>query len=48
MTSSTKEVVAVTRLDGDPVGEGVPGPLWKRVHALYQDFKERLIRGEVA
>ena len=47
VTSSTKEVVAVTRLDGDPVGEGVPGPLWKRVHALYQDFKERLIRGEV-
>jgi D-alanine transaminase len=48
MTSSTKEVVPVTRLDGEPVGEGVPGPLWERVHGLYQDFKERLIRGDVA
>ena len=48
VTSSTKEVVPVTRLDGEAVGEGVPGPLWQRVHGLYQDFKERLIRGEVA
>jgi D-alanine transaminase len=48
VTSSTREVVAVTRLDGEPVGEGVPGPLWKRVHDLYQDFKARLIRGDVA
>jgi len=47
VTSSTREVVAVTRLDGEPVGEGVPGPLWKRVHDLYQDFKARLIRGDV-
>ncbi len=47
VTSSTREVVAVTRLDGEPVGEGVSGPLWKRVHDLYQDFKARLIRGDV-
>ena len=48
VTSSTKEVVPVTRLDGEAVGEGVPGPLWQRVHGLYQNFKERLIRGDVA
>lgn len=47
VTSSTREVVAVTRLDGEPVGEGVPGPLWERIHGLYQDFKARLIRGDV-
>jgi D-alanine transaminase/branched-chain amino acid aminotransferase len=27
MTSSTKGVLAVTRLDGKPVGDGRPGPL---------------------
>ena len=47
VSSSTKEVVPVIRLDGDPVGEGVPGPLWERIHGLYQEFKQRLIRGDV-
>ena len=39
ITSSTKEVLAVTRLDGAAVGDGKPGPLFRRMHALYQDFK---------
>ena len=47
VTSSTKEVAPVIWLDGDPVGKGAPGPLWERVHGLYQDFKRRLIRGDV-
>ena len=47
VTSSTKEVVPVVRLDGDPVGAGVPGPQWQRVHGLFQDFKRRLVRGDV-
>lgn len=34
ITSSTKDVVPVTRLDGRPVGSGSPGPLWRRAHAL--------------
>lgn len=42
ITSSTREVVAVTRLDGEPVGSGRPGPLWHRVHALFQAFKAGL------
>ena len=39
LTSSTKEVLAVTTLDGKPVGDGKPGPLFRRMHALYQQFK---------
>ncbi len=41
ITSSTKDVVPVTRLDGRPVGSGIPGPLWRRVHALFLDWRER-------
>jgi D-alanine transaminase len=47
VSSSTKEVAPVVRLDGRPVGEGVAGPLWERMHGLFQDFKQRLIRGDV-
>lgn len=47
VTSSTKEVAPVVRLDGEPVGEGLPGPLWQRVQGLFQDYKQRLVRGEV-
>ena len=42
LTSSTKEVLAVTTLDGKPVGDGKPGPVFRRMHALYQDHKARL------
>jgi D-alanine transaminase len=39
LTSSTKEVLAVTALNGQPVGTGKPGPVFRRVHALFQEFK---------
>ncbi len=39
LTSSSKEVLPVTRLNGDRVGNGLPGPLWKRVHQLLQALK---------
>jgi D-alanine transaminase len=44
LTSSTKEVLAVTTLDGKPVGDGKPGPLFRRMHALYQQFKREHMR----
>ena len=44
LSSSTKEVLAVTTLDGKPVGDGRPGPLFKRMHALFQEHKARLPR----
>ena len=44
VTSSTKEVLAITTLDGKPVGDGAPGMLFKRMHALYQEFKRDVMR----
>jgi D-alanine transaminase len=44
VTSSTKEVLAITTLDGKPVGDGKPGMLFRRMHALYQDFKRDVMR----
>jgi D-alanine transaminase len=45
VTSSSKEVLAIVQLDGRPVGDGRPGPVFKRVHKLYQDFKRDVMRG---
>jgi D-alanine transaminase len=42
LSSSTKEVLAVTTIDGQPVGSGKPGPAFRRMHALYQDHKARM------
>ena len=47
LTSSTKEVTAVTTLDGRPVGNGKPGPVFWRMHAAYQVFKHTVMRGNV-
>ena len=44
LTSSTKEVLAITQLDGKPVGSGKPGPMFARLHSLYQDFKRNVMR----
>ena len=41
LTSSTREVLAVTKLDGEPVGGRKPGPLWKKAYALFQDAKRK-------
>lgn len=48
LTSSSKEVLAVTMLDGQPVGTGAPGPLFKRMHTLFQEYKSRLARAQAA
>lgn len=45
-TSSTKEVIAITTLDGKPVGNaahaGKPGPLFWKVLELFQAYKRQL------
>ncbi len=45
MTSSTREIMPVVRLDGVAVGTGVPGSLARRMDALYQQFKQDVMRG---
>jgi D-alanine transaminase len=47
ITSSSKEVIAATRLNGAKVGDGRPGPLWRRIYGYYQEYKSRLIAGDV-
>ncbi len=44
MTSSTKEVLAITTLDGQPVGKGKPGPVGEKMWQWYQDFKNTVMR----
>ena len=44
VTSSSKEVLAIVALDGKPVGDGRPGPVFRRMHQLYQDFKQKVMR----
>ena len=44
VTSSSREVLPITTLDGKPVGSGKPGPVGARVYALYQEFKARVMR----
>lgn len=44
VTSSTKEVLAVTTLDGKPVGSSKPGAVFRRMHQLYQEFKRTVMR----
>ena len=43
-TSSSKEVLAIVTLDGKPVGDGKPGPLFRRMYGLYQEFKQKVMR----
>ncbi len=44
--SSTKEVVPITALDGEPVGHGAdagkPGPLFAKMYELFQIYKREL------
>lgn len=44
LTSSTKEVLPITTLDGNPVGTGKPGPMFTRLYTLYQNFKHEVMR----
>ena len=44
LTSSTKEVLAITTLDGKPVGTGKPGAMFAKLHMLYQNFKRDVMR----
>ena len=43
-TSSTREVLAVTTLDGEPVGDGRPGLLGQRMLEWYQAYKLSVMR----
>jgi D-alanine transaminase len=52
ITSTTKEALAITRLDGLPVGHGAnagrPGPVLAQVRALFHDYKVMFAAGQYA
>ncbi|MGZ5181948.1 MAG: D-amino acid aminotransferase [Ramlibacter sp.] len=39
LSSATKEVLPVTTIDGRPVGNGRPGPIYEKLYAGYQQAK---------
>jgi len=41
VSSSTKEVLPVTMLDGVAVSSGNPGAIWKQLDSLYQQYKQQ-------
>jgi D-alanine transaminase len=45
ITSSTREIMPVTLLDGRAVGLGAPGPVWKTMIGFYQAYKASIRRG---
>ena len=44
LCSSTREVLAIVTLDGQTIGDGHPGPLFRKMYDLYQDYKHRIMR----
>ena len=42
ITAATREVLPITRLDGKPVGNGQPGPIYRRLRAAYDAAIESL------
>ena len=44
LSSSSRELAPITRLDGQAVGTGQAGPLWKQVAALFFAYKQQLCK----
>jgi D-alanine transaminase len=43
-TSSAREILAITTLDGKPIGNGKPGPVFWRMYGIYQEYKQKVMR----
>ena len=41
LTAATAGLLPIVRIDGRAIGEGKPGPVAARIHALYRNFAER-------
>ena len=47
MVDSSREILAIVKLDNKPVGNGKPGPAHARALALYREYKQAFIEGKV-
>lgn len=43
VTSSTREIIAVVELDGQPVADGKVGAVWHTVNNIFQAYKQSLL-----
>jgi D-alanine transaminase len=42
IAAATRDVVPITTIDGRPVGDGKPGPVWLRMNSLFNELRTRL------
>ena len=42
LTSSTREIAPVVRLNGKDVADAKAGPMWKKMINIYQQYKQEL------
>ncbi|MCH6584532.1 MAG: D-amino acid aminotransferase [Proteobacteria bacterium] len=47
LTSSTKEIMPITRLDGKLVGSGKPGTIFTQLYQIYQNYKATVMRSNI-
>ena len=47
LSSSTKEIRPVTRVNDVTIGDGTAGPVWRQMYHHYQQLKSKLYRGEI-
>ena len=45
VTSAIREILPIIELDGETVGSGKPGPVWRSINTLYQQRKAELRQG---
>ncbi|HEY9201004.1 MAG TPA: D-amino acid aminotransferase [Gammaproteobacteria bacterium] len=48
LTSSTREIMPVIELDGQPVANGKAGPIWEKMIDIYQQYKAELRLGRAS
>jgi len=44
LTGSSKEILPVVRIDGEPVGNGLAGPLWYKMIGYYDQHKKQALQ----
>ena len=42
ISAATRDVAPITSIDGRPVGDGKPGPVWRRISAAFDALRARL------
>lgn len=45
VSSSTKEILPVTHINDQAVGNGKPGPVWQQMSEIYRGYKQSLLKG---